>query len=50
MIKNGKVEAGKTPSEFSGKKSELVKRGVAVRKDEKPPKIERDLNIPMDDK
>lgn len=36
MIKNGKVEAGKTPSEISGKTSETIKNGQAVLKHEKP--------------
>jgi len=30
MIKNGNVEIGKTPSEDSGKKSTLIKEGVAL--------------------
>lgn len=38
MEKRGRVEPGKTPSEVSGKKSECVKCGRAVRKDEKAPR------------
>lgn len=37
MEKTGRVTPGKTPSEVSGKKSECVKSGRAVRKDENPP-------------
>ena len=36
MIKNGRVETGKTPSEISGKPSETIKNGQAVLKNEKP--------------
>lgn len=38
MEKQGKVEAGVTPSEVSGKPSEVIKEGQAVRKDEAPVK------------
>lgn len=34
MIKNAKVEIGKTPSVVSGKPSEAIVNGEAVRKDE----------------
>ena len=34
MIKNGKVEIGKTPSEKSGKKSNIIKEGMALVNDE----------------
>ena len=30
MIKNGKVEIGKTPSEESGKESTIIKKGMAL--------------------
>ena len=33
MIKNGKVEIGKTPCELSGKKSTIIKKGVALSDD-----------------
>jgi hypothetical protein len=36
MEKNGRVEPGKTPSEVSGRKSETLKAGQAVRADEVP--------------
>ena len=49
MIKNGKVEAGKTPSEVSGRRSQVIKEGSALRKDEKPPeKNIESLKIPND--
>ena len=38
MEKNGKVEAGVTPSEVSGQPSQVIKEGQAVRKDEIPEK------------
>lgn len=50
MIKNGRVEVGKTPSEVSGKKSETIKKGSAVRIDENVKKTEKDLKIPINDK
>lgn len=36
MEKTGRVEAGTTPSEVSGKPSEVIKEGQALRKDETP--------------
>lgn len=50
MIKNGKIEIGKTPSEVSGKKSETFKKGAAARIDEKVKRTERDLKVPLDHK
>lgn len=35
MVKNGRVEVGKTPSVLSGKPSEMIKKGEAITKDEK---------------
>jgi hypothetical protein len=49
MIKNGRVEAGKTPSERSSGKSELVKNGQALKKGEPPVKDFEDLDVPLDD-
>ena len=37
MIKTGKVEKGKTPSEVSGKPSEKIRKGVPLTRDEKVP-------------
>jgi hypothetical protein len=48
MVKDGKVRAGKTPSEFTGKKSASVRNGVAVAKEDPYPKSEKDLVIPLD--
>ncbi len=46
MIKTGNVEVGKTPSEVSGKKSELIKNGAAVCKNEDAEvRSEADLDI-----
>lgn len=42
MIKNGKVEIGKTPCELSGKKSTVIKKGVALSED-------RDLTEDIED-
>lgn len=36
MEKNGRLEPGKTPSEISGKPSELIKKGQAVTEEETP--------------
>jgi len=36
MIKHGAVVAGETPSEVSGKTSEIIKSGTAVLRDEEP--------------
>ena len=49
MIKHGAVQAGKTPSEVSGRRSEIIKQGAAIRRDEKPPvsRIE-DVRIPIE--
>jgi len=33
MIKNGKVEIGKTPCEHTGKKSTVIKKGNALSED-----------------
>lgn len=43
MIKTGKVEAGKTPSEVSGLKSQTIKNGTALRLNETPGEGERKL-------
>jgi hypothetical protein len=36
MEKNGRVEPGNTPSEISGRPSEVIKEGQAVRTNEAP--------------
>jgi hypothetical protein len=36
MEKTGRLEPGKTPSEVSGRPSEILKEGQIVRKDESP--------------
>jgi hypothetical protein len=36
MEKNGRIEPGRTPSEVSGKPSEVLKEGQAVQKEEAP--------------
>jgi hypothetical protein len=36
MEKNGRINPGSTPSEVSGKPSETLKKGQAVREDEAP--------------
>jgi len=50
MIKHGAIQAGKTPSEVSGRQSEIIKEGAAVRRDEEPPaeRIE-DVRVPVED-
>jgi len=49
MIKNGRVEVGKTPSEVSGRKSQTLKEGSAVCNSEEAPEVKiEDLKIPED--
>lgn len=49
MIKHGAIRAGETPSEVSGTKSETIKKGSAVRRDETPPETRiEDIDIPLD--
>lgn len=38
MIKTGRVERGKTPSELSGKPSDKIRKGVPLTRDEKVPR------------
>lgn len=41
FVKRGVVVAGQTPSCISGEKSEIIKHGEAVRKDEQPVDFEK---------
>ena len=43
MTKHGAVRAGETPSEVSGKPSEVIKQGRAVKVDEEAPTGEESL-------
>lgn len=47
MIKHGAVIAGETPSEVSGRKSQVIKQGSAVRFNEKPTTAESDFHIKL---
>lgn len=47
MIKNGRVEAGRTPSAVSGRTSSLVKKGEALADGEVCPELPE---IPLDSK
>lgn len=51
MIKHGAIRAGETPSEVSGAKSDIVKRGCALRAWELPPdeRIEN-VRVPVETK
>ncbi len=46
MIKNARIEEGKTPSLQSGKRSEMVKEGQALARGEKPEVDERHVQVP----
>jgi hypothetical protein len=49
MTKHGAVEPGYTPSEVSGKPSEVIKQGSAIRKDEEAPEMRiEDVRVPED--
>lgn len=48
MVKDGRVVCGKTPSEYGTGKSERVKQGQALRKNEHPVKNLEDLEVPLD--
>ena len=48
FVKTGVVTPGETPSERSGGSSELIKKGQALKKGEKPVQDVRDLDIPLD--
>jgi hypothetical protein len=45
MIKNARIEEGKTPSLQSGKRSEMVKEGQALAPGEKPEPDERQVRV-----
>ena len=49
FVKTGRVEAGKTPSERSLKKSDMVKNGQALCEDERPVKDLSELEMPTDE-
>lgn len=52
MIKQGVIRTGKSPSAASGKPSDMIKKGEALRHDEKIPKGPEALEgqIPIDEK
>lgn len=48
MIKTGVVQTGRTPSPVSGKPSQIIKSGEAVRRNEKAPASPEDLRGKID--